>query len=169
MADGASDEALARLQTEVLTDLHAIQAHLQRLHFAASALRREQQSYEEKQDQLQADIELAGLDIEQRKQELEAARLELAQQQEYETVKQKVVSVPPRSATRAEISAVRREIADLKQQGADTAAAVERRKAQFASILRCLEDAAAAMDEEAAATEDEEAAGRDGAAPMQVG
>ena len=52
----ASAVEARRLHSELLVDLYAVQAHMQRLRAACDAFRREQQLYAEKQEQLQAAI-----------------------------------------------------------------------------------------------------------------
>eukprot|EP00887_Chlorella_sp_A99_P000344 scaffold13.g344.t1 len=136
--EGGSDDRLAEKHQELLADLYAIQFYMQasKLEAAGDAFRREQQAYAEKQAQLQASIQQARAaaerDIEDRKAELEAARVALAHEREYE-------GVPARSATRAEMDAVHREIADLQQQGADLDGAMERRRAQFGEVVAAIE------------------------------
>lgn len=137
--EGGSDDRLAEKHQELLADLYAIQFYMQKLEAAGDAFRREQQAYAEKQAQLQASIQQAERDIEDRKAELEAARVALAHEREYEGVRQKIMKVPARSATRAEMDAVHREIADLQQQGADLDGAMERRRAQFGEVVAAIE------------------------------
>ena len=172
---GASTEEVSHVYEELLVDLYAVQAHMQWLQAAAVAFRREQQLYGEKQDQLRAAIVQAAQDIEDRKRELEEARVEVAQQQEYEAAKREVSRVPARSATRAEMAAVEKEIADLAQQGAALDAAMERRRVQFAAIVHVIDQVHAGLDGDK--VEDEAGAGdggNDGGGasqpmPMQVG
>jgi hypothetical protein len=124
---------------ELLADLYAVQAHMARLAAAAAALRREAHLHAAKQGQLEAAIQGAAADIEARKLELEEARAEEARQREYEAAKERVMRVPPRSATRAEMAAVGREVAELAAQGAALEAAMERRRVQFAAIAHVIE------------------------------
>lgn len=135
---GSLSEA-SRVHDELLVDLFAIQSHMHRLEATAAAFGREQGLYRAKQEALQTAITTAEADILDRKAQLVEARAELARQQEYETVKQRVVRVPARSTTRAEMASVEREIADLKQQGTVLEAKMQQRKGQFAAIAHMVE------------------------------
>lgn len=146
--EGGGHEDGARLHEELLADLFAVQTHMRRLEAAASAFKREQELYHVKQDQLHAAIAQAEQDIIDRKMQLEEARAELSRQQEYEAVKERVVKVPARSATRLEMEAVEKEIADLSQQGAALDASMSLRKAQFASILHVIEQVYQGLEQE---------------------
>ncbi|KAL4422592.1 hypothetical protein ABPG75_008789 [Micractinium tetrahymenae] len=136
---GGGTEEAERLHPELLADLYAIQAHMDRLRAMSDAYAREQAAYAEKQAQLQASIAQAERDIEERKRELAEARVELAHKQEYEAVKKQIMQVPARSATLAEQEGARREIADLQQQSAALDVLFDTRKQQFAGILASLE------------------------------
>lgn len=138
-AESSTPEEVARLHEELLSDLYSVQAHIYRLEAAAAAFRREQDLYAAKQEQLHAAIAQAEQDINDRKGELEEARAELNRQKEYEALKEKVVQVPARSVTRAEMTAIERELADLSQQGSALDESMGRRKKQFASILHLIE------------------------------
>ena len=147
LANASFEEAI-RINEELLADLYAVQMHMHRLDAAASAFRREQDSYQVKQEQLHAAISTAEQDIGNLKFQLEEARAERARQQAYEEVKERVVSVPARSATRTEMAAVEKEIADLQQQGAALDAAMARRRGQFAAILHVIEQVHAGLEQE---------------------
>jgi hypothetical protein len=121
---------------------------MRRLEAASSAFQREQDLYKQKQEQLHAAIAQTEQDISNRKIQLDEAREELGRQQEYEAVKEKVVKVPARSATRAEMAAVEKEIADLDQQGATLEVSMARRKCQFASILQLIEQVHQGLEQE---------------------
>ena len=144
---GGGDDA-ARLHEDLLSDLFAVQSHMRRLEASASAFKREQELYHEKQDQLRAAISQAEQDISDRKVQLEEARAELVRQQEYEAVKERVVKVPARSVTRIEMAAVEKEIADLSQQGVALDASMARRKTHFDSILHVIEQVHQGLDQE---------------------
>ncbi|EFN52491.1 hypothetical protein CHLNCDRAFT_54435 [Chlorella variabilis] len=131
MEAGGSLEEAERLYPELLADLYAIRFHMQKLAAQGGAFQAEQQLYAEKQAQLQASIQQAEQDIEDRKRELVEARVELAHKQEYE--------VPARSTTLAEQAATQREIADLQQQSAALDGLLQQRKQQFAGVLASLE------------------------------
>ena len=161
---GATADA-TRLHDELLADLYAVQSHMARLDAAAAAFRREQALYNDKQEQLQAAIVQAEADIAARKASLEEARAELARQQEYEAVKERVVAVPARSATRAEMAAVEREIADLTAQGEALEGAMARRRTQFAAILHAIEQVHAGMEAEEGGEEGEAPGSEEGEAP----
>jgi chromosome segregation ATPase len=137
--EGSSLEEATDAYNDLLADLYTIQAHLLRLKASAEAYRREQELYRERQEQLSAAILQAEKDISVRKEELEEARAELVRQQEYEKLKANVTSVPARSKTATEMAAVNSEIADLSQQGALLETAMDRRRTQFATIIRVIE------------------------------
>ncbi|KAG7671637.1 hypothetical protein Ndes2526B_g09194 [Nannochloris sp. 'desiccata'] len=145
--EGRGEDA-ARFHDELLADVYAIQTHMRRLEAAASAFQREQHLYQQKQKQLHAAIDQTEQDISNRKLQLEEAREELGRQQQYEAVKERVVKVPARSATRAEMAAVEKEIADLDQQGAALEVSMGRRKSQFASILHLIEQVHQGLEQE---------------------
>jgi chromosome segregation ATPase len=145
--EGRNEEA-ARFHDELLADVYAVQAHMRRLEAAASAFQREQDLYKQKQEQLHAAIAQTEQDISNRKLQLDEAREELGRQQEYEAVKERVVKVPARSATRAEMAAVEKEIADLDQQGAALEVSMARRKSQFASIMQLIEQVHQGLEQE---------------------
>ncbi|KAL4854778.1 THO complex subunit 7B [Chlorella vulgaris] len=143
---GGGVEDAERLYPELLADLYAIRAHMRKLAAQSCAFQAEQQLYAEKQAQLQASIQQAEQDIEDRKRELAEARVELAHKQEYEAVRKLVMQVPSRATTLAEQQATQREIADLQQQSAARDALLDQRKQQFGGVLdslaalqRCIE------------------------------
>lgn len=96
-----------------------------------------------------------GHAIETQKEELEAARIQLEQWQEYETLKSQVAAVPARSASRNEKEMVNREITDLQAQGEEIDRLMERRKRTLTGILAVL---AGAVSEIEADTPPEEGA-----------
>ncbi|PRW20530.1 THO complex subunit 7B-like [Chlorella sorokiniana] len=145
LQSGGAEEA-ERLHGELLALLYSIQFHMQKLQAMSGAFEREQQLYAEKQAQLQASIQQAEQDIEDRKRELEGARTELAHKQEYEAVKKLVMQVPSRAATLAEQEGTNKEIADLQQQSAELDALFEQRKQQFAGVLAALESLQRSID-----------------------
>lgn len=175
LKDGSLEEA-EKMYPELLADLYAIQFHMMKLHAMSDAFRREQQSYAEKQAQLQASIQQAEQDIEDRKRELVEARMELAHKQEYEAVKHQIMQVPARSATLAEQENTQREIADLQQQSAALDVLFEQRKQQFAGVLAALEQLQRSIDKEepeesavAVAPERERQGGRGGGSSAAAG
>jgi len=147
VTEGRGEDAV-RFNDELLADIYAVQTHMRRLEAAASAFQREQHLYGQKQTQLHADIDQTEQVISNRKLQLDEAREELRRQQEYEAVKERVVKVPARSATRAEMAAVEKEIADLDQQGAALEVSMGRRMSQFASILHLIEQVHQGLEQE---------------------
>lgn len=166
------DGETEKVHTELLAALYAIQLQVRRQHAICDALTREQAMYADKQQQLLESIRQAQQDIEARKVELEQARVELKQKQEYEEVRQRVVHVPARSTTRAEMAAASRETDDLARQGGTVEATLARRQRQLAAVLHCVDDMYRGIQLERDADEEESAAA--GAAQphheaMQVG
>ena len=171
--ENGSPEDVARLHDVLLADLYTVQMHLYRLETSASAFQREQELYRVKQEQLLAAIAQTEQDITDRKIHLEEAKAELARQQQYEAVKKRVVKVPARSATRAEMTAVEMEIVDLAEQGDALQKSMERRRSQFATILHVIEQMHQGVEQEGGEP-GEEGEGEDergGAAtvPMSIG
>lgn len=165
---GAVEEAV-RVHEELLTDLYAVQSHMHRLEAAAGAFRREQAVYAEQQEKLRVAITQAESDIEERKQQLQEARAEVARQQEYEVVKQQVTRVPARSATRAEMAAVNREISDLTQQRSMLEAVMRRRRIQFAAIAHVVDGVHGGLGGEGQEEGQAPVGDNAGAQPMQEG
>lgn len=119
----------------VLADIYSIQAYIHKLEAMMGAYLREQTVYQETHKDLLGSIDKAVEDIRACKSELEQARLEMAQAQDCERVKEQIVTLPACSVTLKEIDAVKSEIEELLQQQAHLSSANEQRKAQFKSIL----------------------------------
>ena len=135
--------AAAKLLAQFSRELTLFEFQLARAATVCGANEREQESYAEAQAQLVRSISQAQADIQSLKGELEGARLERRQKEEYEVLRKQCMVHPSRSHTLASIAAVKSEIVALEQESEAAAARVEERKAQFSRLLNTIDELAA--------------------------
>lgn len=123
---------------EVLADLYAIQALLQRLEASAAALRRENEAYASKQQALLTAMDRAEGDIAEQKKQLQEAREERDRLIEYEKIRQRIADFPARSSTKLEIALVEKEISDLENQMKEMDVVIGQRQSHFRGVVSLL-------------------------------
>ena len=137
--NGSLEDALAA-QANFLRDADALELQLARLAAADAAAAREQAGCAAKRAQLERQVAGVLADIEARKRELHAARVERQHREEYEVVRALIAQQPPRAATQAAIDAERARAEALRGEQRRHAAALEARRRAFALLLRCVEE-----------------------------
>jgi THO complex subunit 7 len=158
------EDGEAQLQ-QFSRELTLFEFQLSRVDTVCSAKKRESESYAALQAETEQSIERALGDIQALKAELQVARVERRQREDYEELRTQCMQHPGRAHTLAAIAAVKSEIAALEQDSATTAAHVEARvlflyhtarshlsaqtrKKQFAALLSSIDELAAALDSE---------------------
>lgn len=136
--------AAGKLLAQFSRELTLFEFQLAKAATVCGANEREQESYAAAQAQLLQSITQAQTDIQSLKGELEGARLERRQKEEYEVLRKQCMVHPSRSHTLASITAVKSEIVALELESAATSARVEERKAQFSRLLANIDELAAA-------------------------
>jgi chromosome segregation ATPase len=126
------------LYDEVLADLYAIQALLQRLEASAAALSQENEAYASKQHALVTAIDAAEADIVEQKKQLQEARAERDRLIEYEKVRKRIADFPARSSTKLEITFVEKEISDLEKQMKEMDVIIGQRESHFGGVVSML-------------------------------
>ncbi|EFJ51946.1 hypothetical protein VOLCADRAFT_103142 [Volvox carteri f. nagariensis] len=145
---------VARLYREFLREVAQTELHAKKLRSVCEANTREQNTYNQKQRELEEAIEQTKRDIEEKKLELQRAKQVLGQNQQYE-----IMEHPSREVTQAAMDAEMALMAEAKTEGARIAQLMERRRKQFSLLFYVIEELQRTTAEEGIA---EELAGLDG-------
>ena len=133
---GSEDDARLR---EFSRELRLFEFQLSRVETLCSAREREVESYAALQAETEQAIEHALGDIQALKAELQVARVERRQKEEYEVLRRQVMQHPSRALTLDAIASVKSEILTLEEESAASSAHVETRKKAFAELLATID------------------------------
>lgn len=158
-------EDVQAAQQAFLKEMDSLELQLNRFQAANEANEREQESYAAKQQQLEAQIAQAHIDIEAKKQELQAARVVRQHNEEYEVIRGLIVEQPKRSVTQAAIDSEQQHIEALLVEQRRHQATMEQKRRSFALLLQCIEELQRIGDDDGGS---EPVAGGSGAAAMQI-
>lgn len=126
---------MTRLYDELLADLYAIQALLQRLEASASALKQENQENAARQQTLITTIQATETEIVEKKGQLQEAREEKSRRLEYEEIRKRIAQIPARSSTKLEMDRVEAEINDLEGQMKELDVIINQRRMHFGGLV----------------------------------
>jgi chromosome segregation ATPase len=121
---------------------------LHRFQSANEANEREQQGYAAKQRQLEGQIARALEEIEEKKRELQAARVVRQHNEEYEVIRSLIAEQPRRATTQAAIDAEEARVEALRAEQRRHEAALDRKRRAFALLMQCIEDLQRAGDDD---------------------
>lgn len=137
---GTDQNLFDKALDSLLFAIKGLETQSQRFDFICEANRREQASYTAKQQQLAEDIERAKADIEQKKQELELAKLERQRLEEYEVLRKQIHQQQPRWRTQQEMDKVAGDVEAIQADTARLKATFERRRKQYALLYHTLDE-----------------------------
>lgn len=132
----AADEAFKLFLRETTN----IEYQAQKYAAIGIAQTKEQDSYVRKQLQLHEHIEQAKQDIEDKKLELQQARIERQHMEEYELLRGMISELPTRAGTQAEIDRINKQMERIRDKGIRNTAAMERKRKQYALLFHVLEE-----------------------------
>ncbi|PNW85351.1 hypothetical protein CHLRE_03g182350v5 [Chlamydomonas reinhardtii] len=131
---------VARLYREFLREAAQTELHAKKLRAICEANKREQESYTQKQQELEEAIEQTKREIEEKKQELARAKVVLGQNEQYEVLRHHIMENPSREVTQAAVDAELRQMADAKLESGRITQLMERRRKQFSLLFYVIEE-----------------------------
>ncbi|GFR41067.1 hypothetical protein Agub_g1707 [Astrephomene gubernaculifera] len=137
---GDNEAEVARLHREFLREAAQTELHAKKLRSICEASTREQASYTSKQGELEAAIEQTRADIEDRKQQLQRAKVLLGQNEQYEVLRHHIMAHPSRELTQRAIDGELAQMAEARAEGARIAQLMERRRKQFSLLFYVIEE-----------------------------
>eukprot|EP00798_Chlamydomonas_sp_ICE-L_P017363 gene17363-23665_t len=147
-AEKGSGEDADKSLNDLMREIAAVEMQGLKMKAVCDSNSFEQKRYQEKQEALQAEIAQAHADIEQKKEELEEARVYKQHMAEYEVLRQIAVEHPSRSSSGKEIDRVQLQIASIGKEGAKYEAMLQKRRKQFALLLHVIEELQLTADDQ---------------------
>ncbi|GAX79718.1 hypothetical protein CEUSTIGMA_g7159.t1 [Chlamydomonas eustigma] len=132
----ASEDALKAL----LREITVIELQASKYQAIGVAQKKEQEIYVDKQRLLQEHIEQAKRDIEDKKKELQEARIVRQHMEEYEVLRGMICELPARSVTQAEIDRINKHMERIEAEGLKHAAIMEKKRKQYALLFHVLDE-----------------------------
>ena len=159
------DEASAA-QAAFLKELHLFEFEVSKAKRIRNANHRELESYAKKQGAVEQKITQTTADISQLKQDLQEARVERKNKEEYDLIARKILELPSRQETTDNITRLKTEIAGLEKEDERLTGQTSHRAKQFRLLMHLIVDLEQTLKAEQPALETAAAAaaGGDGAA-----
>lgn len=144
--DKGNEAEVARQEREFLRELSQTELHAKRLRAIIDANKREQDSYNAKQGELEEAIQQTQQAIEDKKLELKHAKEVKDQNLQYEVLRDLIMSQPSREVTQRAIDGELRQMEAARQEEARIGKLMELRRKQFSLLFYCIEELTRAAD-----------------------
>ncbi|PNH12378.1 THO complex subunit 7 [Tetrabaena socialis] len=135
-----AEAEVARHYREFLREVAQNELHAKKLRAVCEANMREQDTYTQKQQELETAIEQTRREIEEKKQELQQAGVVLGQNQQYEVLRHHIMEHPSREVTQQAIDTELQQMAEARVEGLRIAQLMERRRKQFSLLFYVIEE-----------------------------
>ncbi|KAJ6809357.1 THO complex subunit 7B-like [Iris pallida] len=144
-----------RLYKAFLQEMATFEVPLLKSIAVVDANRREKESFNELQENIQRQILQTQTDIEDLKRQLEEAKIERQHKEECETIRKLIALQPPRSETQKTISDLEKEIASLEAENVAGVRTLDLRKKQFSLLLHVVDELQNTIEDEQKSLADE--------------
>ncbi|KAJ6849431.1 THO complex subunit 7B-like [Iris pallida] len=144
-----------RLYKAFLQEMATFEVPLLKSKAVVDANRREKESFNELQENIQRQILQTQTDIEDLKRQLEEAKIERQHKEECETIRKLIALQPPRSETQKTISDLEKEIASLEAENVAGVRTLDLRKKQFSLLLHVVDELQNTIEDEQKCLADE--------------
>ncbi|KAJ6845938.1 THO complex subunit 7B-like [Iris pallida] len=144
-----------RLYKAFLQEMATFEVPLLKSKAVVDANRREKESFNELQEQIQRQILQTQTDIEDLKEQLEESKIERQHKEECETIRKLIALQPPRSETQKTISDLEKEIASLEAENVAGVRTLDLRKKQFSLLLHVVDELQNTIEDEQKSLADE--------------
>jgi predicted nucleic acid-binding Zn-ribbon protein len=134
------EDAAAAAQAAFLKELHLFEFEVDKAKRIRNANRRELESYAKKQGAVEQKITQTTADISQLKQDLQEARIERKNKEEYDLIARKILELPSRQETTDNMTRLKSEIAALEAEDERLTAQTGHRAKQFRLLMHLIVD-----------------------------
>jgi len=139
-ADGEDGEAAQAAQAAFLKELHLFEFEVGKAKRIRGANQRELESYAKKQSSVEQKITQTTADIAQLKKDLQQARVERKNKEEYDLIARKILELPSRQETTDNMTRLKDDIAALEAEDARLTAQTAHRSKQFRLLMHLIAD-----------------------------